>query len=272
MKSPIPYMGGKSRLVPVLLPIIEQTPHDCYCEPFCGGASVLFGKPTDISKAEVINDADGELVSFFRVLQNHYLPFIDLYRHAVVSRKIFEWEKMKRPETLTDLQRAARFYYLQRLAFGGKTGSARNFGYARHTRPKLNLDAVAEELAEFHHRLKGVVIEHEDGPGCIRRYDAPETLFFIDPPYYKTADYDVEFAAERYAELAALLSSIKGKFMLTLNAHGFIRKTFAAFHCAETKTRYTVGGKDRGQNIAEFLFSNFDLPVRLRTPKDKEGK
>ena len=114
MKSPIPYMGGKSRLVPVLLPIIEQTPHDCYCEPFCGGASVLFGKPTDTSKAEVINDADGELVSFFRVLQNHYLPFIDLYRHAVVSRKIFEWEKMKRPETLTDLQRAARFYYLQR--------------------------------------------------------------------------------------------------------------------------------------------------------------
>ena len=142
MKSPIPYMGGKSRLVSTLVPIIEATPHDCYCEPFCGAAWILFGKSQSASKAEVINDLDGELVRFFRILQNHYLPFIDLYRNAIVSRQIFEWEKMKRPETLTDLQRAARFYYLQRLAFGGKVGDARCFGYSRHTRPTLNLDGI----------------------------------------------------------------------------------------------------------------------------------
>ena len=202
MKSPIPYMGGKSRLVKTLVPIVEATPHDCYCEPFCGAAWVLFGKAPGVSKAEVINDADGELVRFFRILQNHYLPFIDLYRNAIISRQMFEWEKMKRPETLTDLQRAARFYYLQRLAFGGKVGDARNFGYSRHSRPKLNLDGISEELADFHHRLKGVVVEHEDGLSCITRYDAPETLFFVDPPYCGTEGYTVDFPRDRYAELA----------------------------------------------------------------------
>ena len=159
----VKLMGGKSRLLPALLPIIGQVPHDCYCEPFYGDASVLFGKPPELSKAEIINDADGELVSFFRVLQCHYLPFIDLYRNAIVSRKMFEWEKMKRPETLTDLQRAARFYYLQRFAFGGKTINKSAFGYCRHERPKLNIDDIATDLSEYHHRLKAVVIECEDG-------------------------------------------------------------------------------------------------------------
>jgi hypothetical protein len=161
MKSLIPYMGGKTRLVPTLIPIIQHVPHDCYCEPFCGGASVLFAKPPGLSKAEVINDADSELARFFRVLQNHYLFFVDVYRNAVVSRQMFEWEKMKNPETLTDLQRAARFYYLQRLAFGGKTGSKRVFGYSLHDRPKLNIDSISTDLEEFHHRLKGAGITGE---------------------------------------------------------------------------------------------------------------
>ena len=68
MKSPLKYMGGKSRLVPTLVPIIHATPHDCYCEPFAGAAWILFGKDRESSKSEVINDADGELVRFFRVL------------------------------------------------------------------------------------------------------------------------------------------------------------------------------------------------------------
>jgi len=257
MKSPISYMGGKSRLVKTLVPIVEATPHDCYCEPFCGAAWVLFGKSPNVSKSEVINDADGELVSFFRVLQNHYLPFIDLFRHAVVSRQMFAWEKMKRPETLTDMQRAARFYYLQRLAFGGKVGDVRVFGYSRHTRPRLNVDCIAEELADFHRRLNRVVVERDDGLRCMRRYDDAKTLFFVDPPYYGATGYSVEFPAERYKELAQQLKVTKGRFMLTINDHDFIRDTFGAFYCKPVKTRYVVGGASRSQNVTELLYTNF---------------
>ena len=254
-------MGGKSRLVSTLVPIIEATPHDAYCEPFCGAAWVLFGKPPGVSKCEVINDADGELVRFFRVIQNHYLPFIDLYRHAVVSRQIFEWERMKRPETLTDLQRAARYYYLQRLAFGGKV-AGRSFGYGTGERPRLDVDGISEKLTEVHRRLGGVVIERLDGLDCIRRYDRPGTLFFVDPPYCGTAGYAAEFPRERYAELAEVLKGIKGKFLFTINNHPHIREVFKDFRCAELKTRYTVA-RDKGRGaVRELLYSNFDWRAR----------
>ena len=90
MRSPLSYIGGKSRLVATIAPIVEATKHECYCEPFSGAAWILFGKRKEVSKTEVINDADGELVSFFRVIQCHLLAFIDLYRHAIVSRQIYE--------------------------------------------------------------------------------------------------------------------------------------------------------------------------------------
>ena len=82
----------------------------------------------------------------------------------------------------------------------------------------------------------------------------------MDPPYYQTAGYDAVFEAGRYAELAELLASVKGRFMLTLNANDFIRKTFSAFHCATTMTRYSVGGKNRHGVVGELLFTNFALP------------
>ena len=257
MNSPLNYMGGKSRLVPTIAPIVNNTPHDCYCEPFAGAAWVLFGKEKSASKAEVINDAEKELVTFFRVVQCHLLPFIDLYRHAVVSRQIYEWERMKRPETLTDLQRAARYYYLQRLAFGGKV-KGQSFGYGTGTRPRLDIDGISERLAEVHRRLCDVVIECLDWTDCVRRYDRPGTLFFVDPPYCDAAGYVVEFPKERYAELAETLKGMKGKFLLTINDHPHARKVFDGFRRQELKTRYSVMRDKRPSSVKELLFSNFD--------------
>lgn len=257
MKSPLAYMGGKSRLVPVLVPIIESTPHECYCEPFCGAAWVLFGKPESCSRCEVINDYDGELVSFWRCVQRHYLEFIDLFRRAVISREMFEWMKIERPETLTDLQRAARYYYLQRLTFGGKV-KGRTFGYSATRPPNLDVDSISENLTSVHSRLARVTIEHLDGLDCIRRYDRTGTLFFIDPPYYKTAGYEVKFPSTKYAELSSTLEGIKGKFILTLNDHAEMRATFVRFKIDRAMTRYSVG-KDASarKNVSEIIVRNF---------------
>jgi DNA adenine methylase len=259
-------MGGKSHLVSTITPIIHNTPHECYCEPFCGAAWILFGKDPAASECEVINDADGDITNFFRILQNHPVPFVDLFKNAIVSRQIFKWEQAKRPETLTDLQRAASFYYLQRLAFGGKPGTKRVFGYATTCKPKLDISSIPESIADFHHRLADVTIENEDGLDCIRRYDRPHTLFFVDPPYCEVEGYPVDFSKERYAELAALLAGIKGKFILTLNNHPHIRETFATFQCREAKTMYSLGNAKRCTPVTELMFSNFKLPAI------KEGK
>ncbi len=254
MKSPLAYMGGKSRMVKTLVPMIHKISHTCYCEPFCGAAWVLFGKDPGVSEVEVINDLDGELVSFWRVVQKHYLPFLDMYRHAVVSRQMFEWHKMERPETLTDLERAARYYYLQRLSFGGKV-KGRTFGYSPTSLPKLDITAVESDLLDVHQRLAHVTIEHLDGLDCIRRYDRKGTLFFIDPPYLHVAGYEVEFPKDRYQELADLLSGISGRFILTLNNHPQIREIFARFKISEVETSYSTG-LDSKQRVTELLITN----------------
>jgi hypothetical protein len=153
--------------------------HVCYCEPFCGAAWVFFGK--EPSKLEVLNDMDGELVNFWRVLQHHLQPFMEYFKYAVISRRLWQWENKKAPETLTDFQRAVRYYYLQRLGFGGKT-AARTFGSGA-TRPmNLNLTTMEETLLEVHWRMERVTIEHLDACNCIERYDRPSTFFYIDPP------------------------------------------------------------------------------------------
>ena len=115
-KPVIPWIGGKRRLAKVLLPLFPE--HTCYVEPFCGAAALFFLKR--ISKAEVLNDVNGDLVNLYRVIQHHLEEFCRQFKHALVSRQIYEWLKDTPPYVLTDIQRAARFFYLQKLAFGGK--------------------------------------------------------------------------------------------------------------------------------------------------------
>lgn len=186
MNSPIPWMGGKRRLAKKIIPMFPE--HACYVEPFAGGASLLFMRDYP-AKVEVLNDLNGDLVNFFRVLKHHLVEFCNQFRWAVTSRQMFEWLNATPPETLTDIQRAARFFYLQKLAFGSRN-VGRTFGTTTTTRPKLNLVRLEEDMSATHERLAHVAIEHLPWADCVRRYDRPHTLFYLDPPYWQTAGYD----------------------------------------------------------------------------------
>ena len=177
MKPFIPWMGGKSRLADKILPLYPQ--HRCYVEAFAGAGALLFKK--EESKVEVLNDINGELVNLYRVVKHHLVEFLKQFEWALVSRQMFEWEKMAQPETLTDIQRAARFYYLLRAAFGAKMTSP-TFGTAPSAPPKLNLRRIEESLTEAKFRLDRVYIENLKWQKVIAKYDRPETLFYLDPP------------------------------------------------------------------------------------------
>ena len=139
MSSPvIPWVGGKRRLAKHILPLFPA--HTCYVEPFCGGAALYFLKET--SKVEVINDVNGELINLYRVIKNHLEEFVRQFKWALTSRQVFEWTKATPTEVLTDIQRAARFYYLQTTAFGGRvddqtfgTSTTRQAGRAEFITP-----------------------------------------------------------------------------------------------------------------------------------------
>ncbi len=116
---------------------------------------------------------------------------------------------------------------------------------------------------DLHSRLSGVVIECLDWSAFIPRYDGPDTLFYVDPPYWGCEDDygKAMFARADFERLAQQLATIRGRFILSLNDLPEVRHTFAAFQLAEIRTTYTISGKrnDQGGSRAELLISNWPL-------------
>jgi DNA adenine methylase len=238
-KTVVPWPGGKTRLLQHLLPLLSDNPHTCYVEAFAGGAALLFAR--EPAKVEVLNDMHGELVRLYRVLAHHLDEFMRQFRWALTSREMFRWAQMQRVEPLTDIQRAARFYYLQRHAFGAKV-AGQSFGTSHQAPKTLNLLRLEEELSSAHLRLHHVVVEQLPWQECVARYDAPHTLFLLDPPYWKTEGYGTPFGIEQYDELATVMASLKGRAILTINDHPDMRARFDRFGGKTVPIRYTVGG------------------------------
>ena len=247
-------MGGKSKLAKRIVARIPAE-HLCYCEPFCGAGWVFFSK--EPSRVEVINDRDLELVTFWRVVQNHLEEFLRFYKYAVVSRNIFELEKRKDPSGLTDIQRACRYYYLQKLSFAGKT-VGRTFGTGTERPAGLNLSNIEETLLDVHWRLERVTIECLDGCECIRRYDRPHTFFFIDPPYWATAGYAVPYGEKDYLELEKTLRGLRGRFLLTLNDVPEVRAVFKRFTQERVSLKYSCSkdAASRAEDRHELMIHN----------------
>jgi DNA adenine methylase len=251
------YVGGKRNLAKRIIRRIEATQHDCYAEPFVGMGGV-FLRRNMAPKAEVINDASRDVATFFRILQRHYPQFMDALRFQITSRAAFERLCNTDPDTLTDLERAARFLYVQRLSYGGKV-AGRSFGV--DTRARFNLNTLGSRLEELHERLAGVVIECLDFEAFLRRYDKPTTFFYLDPPYHGTEGYYGKgmFGREDFTRLATTLASIKGRFLLSINDCPEIRDIFKAFSLEEVETTYTVRGQGAGTAAKELLVSNVEI-------------
>lgn len=208
-------------------------------------------------KVEVINDWSADVHNLFRIMQVHYLPFLELMRFQIGSRAEFERLSNVDPETLTEMYRAARFLYLQRTVFGGKPVGG-NFGVAPSNPSRFDITKLQRMLEDAHERLAGVTIERLPWADFIRRYDRTETLFYLDPPYFGNEnDYGKGmFARSEFEEMAALLGSIKGKFILSINDHPEIRRMFTAFKMDQEDVRYTLSGNDNSRLFKELIITN----------------
>lgn len=253
MATPIiPWLGGKRRLADIILP--QFPPHECYVEVFAGGAALYFLRPP--AKTEVINDINGELVNLYRVVQNHLEEFVRHFKWMLYSRQQFKWAQDEVLDTLTDIQRAARFYYLQHSAFGGKV-DGQTWGTAT-TVPAPNFMRIEENLSAAHLRLAQAYIENRDWASCIETYDRPHTFFYLDPPYWQTAGYGVQFDLDQYEKMASLMRSMKGKAILSINDHPDIRRIFGEFQMQEASIQYIVGGGGKGVDRKELIIYSWD--------------
>lgn len=255
MDSPLAYIGGKSKLSKTIINMIPE--HRAYCEVFAGAGWVFFRK--DPSRYETINDLDGDLVAFYRVVQNHLEEFLRQFKWLLSSREWFEdWKRQQEAGGLTDIQRAARYYYLQRLCFGGRV-RGRVFGVSQMRPPRINLLRIEEEMSEVHLRLVRVTIENLPWQEFLKRYDKTQTFFYLDPPYFRAPYYMHNLQLEDYGEMAEILAKIKAKFILSINDLPEIRETFKEFKLKPVSLKYSVK-QDKSEGLTpakELLITNY---------------
>lgn len=179
------YLGGKWKLAPW---IVQQFPaHRVYVEPFGGAASVLLRKPR--SAGECYNDLDGGVVNLFRVLR-------DPVTSAELCRRVrltpFAREEYDDAFTPADdpIEQARRLVVRSYMGHGSSSAVAvKSTGFRgslvnrKGAMPAGEWPGLPAALAQVAERMMGVLIENRPALQLIDRYDDPDTLLYLDPPY-----------------------------------------------------------------------------------------
>lgn len=239
---PLRYFGSKWQLADW---IIEQMPaHGTYVEPFCGGASVFFRKQP--SPIEVLNDRNGDLVNFFDVLRSQSDELVRLIDLTPWSR--LEYQRSFEPCD-DALERARRFYVRCWQSFrGGGASEPSSWSYRvdEANRSSSKSWSRMEGLILGAKRLKQAQLEYDDAPKVIRRYDTPDTLFYIDPPYVQSSRqrkanrYIHEMSDDDHRHLADVLHQVQGMVLLSGYKSSLYDDLYSDWHCT-TKTNTTNG-------------------------------
>lgn len=250
-----PYLGGKFRLSKRIINKIEQIQHKIYAEPFVGMGGI-FLRRTQIPKAEIINDINGELVNLYRIVRRYPNTLYKETEFLFASRQEFERLLKTQPETLTDIERAARFFYLQNQAFGGKV-TGQSFGVSIDRTARFNFVKMQERIRNVAERLASVTIERQDFETFIKRYDTKDTLFYLDPPYWgNETDYGKGvFTRADFERLRDCLTGIKGRFILSLNDTPQVKELFKNFTIEQTDVTYSIS-KTGCCNRSELIITN----------------
>ena len=246
-------MGGKSRLASQIMARIPE--HTAYVEPFTGGGQVFFHK--EPSKIEVLNDLDGELVNFYRVCQSHHEELIRYMHFMLLSREWFGRLQKTPPGALTDIQRAARYLYLQKVAFGGRVRS-QSYGFFVTSPNRFTPIKIPKLIEDSHARLARAQIECGPYEEVLTRYDRPTTFFYLDPPYYGVKLYRHNLEREEFPILRDRLKRLTGRFLMSLNDTPEVRDIFSGFRMETVEIMYSIqsSGMRRHQ---ELLIANYSM-------------
>ena len=263
--SPIKWVGGKRRFRERIVSLIPE--HSCYVELFSGAAWVLFGKePSDV---EILNDIDGELVNFFRVVRDSHEDLISAFDWDLVSREEFDRLAGLDTTSLSELERAHRFFYLIMASWGGELNYPRlqtSVSDKGHGNRLIGaLKRLRKRIEPVHRRLRTVIIENLDWEACFDRYDKDKVLMYIDPPY---PDNKVNYAHNmrswnEHERLADRLEAAKCKWILSSYDTPEVRALYERHLIIPVESysgmNTTKAGGSRVKNV-EVLVLNFDPP------------
>ncbi|MGG1669970.1 DNA adenine methylase [Paenibacillus sp. NRS-1783] len=256
VRSPLIWFGGKSKYAKHLISRFPE--HRIYVEPFGGAAHVLAQKPK--SQHEVYNDIDGEVVNFLRINQSVPEQLRAACEYIPYSRQV-----EKEPLPTDPFERAVRWFYMNRSAISsGNADPVSQTGWRHSTvssqNPAQGYVSACTRLKEFAERFKGVMIEQADFRMVIQKYDHPNALFYVDPPYAgREQFYAGKFTEEDHRDLARLLHRVRGKVVLSYYADPLIDELYSDFR-RETFVgqKQVVGCAGREVHTQELILTNFD--------------
>jgi len=256
LRSPICWFGGKGNMVAKLLPLFPT--HHTYIEPFGGGASMLMAKTP--SAVEVYNDLDEGLVGLFRVLQNkaqarelHRLCKYTPYARSIYNDCRANWKSQADP-----VMRAYQWFIVARWSFSGRFGASLRTAVTASSRGMSETCAdwlsAVDALPATYARLKRVQVEQQDFRIILERYDTPDTLFYLDPPYVSSTRKDGGYAHELtdadHAELVDALLKLKGKALLSGYPNAlYDRLVVAGWQRVQWQTVSSAAGRTRATGI-----------------------
>jgi len=223
--SPFRYAGGKFYALKHILPLIPS--HRVFIEPFCGGASVFFAKPK--AKVNWLNDIDEELMNCFKIIRDKPKELSDFLKDEIANKDRHHFFKnIFIPKN--DLERAGRWFYLNRTSFSGIMNMKNCFwGYG--DKFSLRPRDWSKRIMECSKKLQGVKITAIDFEEVID--SAPDEAFlFVDPPYFATDQnkfYTHPFTKKDHLTLVEVLkrNSKRIKFLLTYDDCEEIRKLYS---------------------------------------------
>jgi DNA adenine methylase len=259
------WYGGKFSHLDWLLPLLPESRH--YCEPFGGSGAVLLNRQP--SPVETYNDIDGEVVNFFRVLRDQQDALIQAIGLTPFSREELRRACEEPTDSLTELERARRFFVRARQVRTGlaQTASEGRWANCVNTSRSGMAGAVSrwlgsvEGLVPIVERLLRVQIENRPALDVIKTYDSSETLYYCDPPYPHASRgdskaYGYEMTDGEHIALADLLHSVKGKVAISSYHCELMDNLYRDWRCIEGETRLAHSVK---QPRTEVLWINYPI-------------
>lgn len=272
LKPPFEYYGGKAHLAPKIAALLP--PHDHYVEPFAGGLSVLLAK--EPSHAETVNDLDGDLVTFWRVLrdQPEELERVCALTPHSVDELVRATDRSGEP----DLEVARRVFVVltqgrrHSLKARGASGWRRRVSVAAIAPVPERLGGQAARISAVAERMIGVSLENDDAINIIRRYGRePSVCIYADPPYLgetrcKAGGYGIDQMGEEFhREFAAACKEAKSSVVISGYDSALYAELFAGWERIDMSTRPT---QSQGRKM-EVLWSN--RPFAAQTAFDFGG-
>lgn len=251
------YYGGKWKHAEKIISMFPE--HKTFVDVFCGAASITLRKPR--SKNEIINDVNSEIVSFFNILRDRNSELKTLLERTPYSRDEY---LICRETSLDALEQARRTVVKAWFGIGDSIDNETGFRVSLSqggstTGPWLT---YVDYLHLYSNRLRGVIIENLDFAEVIERYDKPDTLFYLDPPYStelrsKKHAYRFDFKFDDHERLFRVLDKIKGRWFLS----GYLSGPYESLPWP--KESFVARTNSNSKDAVEYIW--FNEPPRAAT-------